>query len=129
MLARGLMVAGLLAASIAALAQVPYVFSYNPGPSRGTKWVAKASDGDAEGAASVVSSSPRPVWARVCYTIGPSDSTVSVYAQTRNEEARVRDRLGRVQTCSVPASGSAIRTASRSAAITASRRPRPSIDP
>ena len=39
-------------------------------------------------AMSVVASSPRPVWARVCYTIGPSDSTVSVYAQTRNEEPR-----------------------------------------
>ncbi|MBB3282094.1 MULTISPECIES: hypothetical protein [unclassified Roseateles] len=88
MMAKGLMAAGLLAASIAAVAQVPYVFSYNPGPTRGTKWMAKASDGNAEGSASVVASSPRPVWARVCYTIGPSDSTVSVYAQTRNEEPR-----------------------------------------
>ena len=45
MMAKGLMAAGLLAASIAAMAQVPYVFSYNPGPTRGTKWMAKASDG------------------------------------------------------------------------------------
>lgn len=88
MMARGLMAAGLLAASIAAIAQVPYVFTYNPGPTRGTKWVAKASDGDTEGSAPVISASPRPVWARVCYTIGPSDSTVSLYAQTRNEEPR-----------------------------------------
>jgi len=87
-MAKGLVAAGLLAASIATLAQVPYVFSYNPGPTRGTKWMARASDGNSEGAASVVSSAPRPVWARVCYTIGPSDSTVSVYAQTRSEEPR-----------------------------------------
>ncbi|MBO9688606.1 hypothetical protein [Roseateles chitosanitabidus] len=82
------MAAGLLAASIAAIAQVPYVFTYNPGPTRGTKWVAKASDGDTEGSAPVISSAPRAVWARVCYTIGPSDSTVSLYAQTRNEDPR-----------------------------------------
>lgn len=88
MMARGLMAAGLLAASIAAIAQVPYVFTYNPGPTRGTKWVAKASDGDTEGSASVISAAPRAVWARVCYTIGPSDSTVSLYAQTRNEDPR-----------------------------------------
>ena len=87
MMAKGLMATGLLTV-LAAAAQVPYVFSYNPGPTRGTKWMARASDGQSEGAASVVSSSPRPVWARVCYTIGPSDSTVSIYAQTRNEAPR-----------------------------------------
>lgn len=88
MVAKGLMAAGMLVASIATLAQVPYVFSYNPGPNHGTKWMARSSDGSSEASASVVSASPRPVWARVCYTIGPSDSTVSIYAQTRNEEPR-----------------------------------------
>ncbi len=72
-------------ASAGALAQV--VFSYNPGPTRGTKWMARASDGHSESAVSVLTDAPRPVWARVCYTIGPSDSTVSVYSQTHNKDA------------------------------------------
>lgn len=71
--------------SAAVLAQVPYVFSYNPGPSRGTKWMAKSSDGQTESSVSVMMGAPRAVWARVCYSVGPSDSTVTVYAQTRNE--------------------------------------------
>lgn len=70
------------------MAQVPYVFSYNPGPSHGTKWVAKSSDGNVESSAAVLSGAPRAVWARVCYSIGPSDSEVTLYAQTRNEAPR-----------------------------------------
>lgn len=80
-----LMAAALVAASMAAAAQVPYVFSYNPGPTRGTKWMAKASDGELEASAGVVNAAPRAVWARVCYTIGPSDSTITLYAQTRRD--------------------------------------------
>ncbi|MET0210198.1 MAG: hypothetical protein ABW220_14235 [Burkholderiaceae bacterium] len=83
-----LLAAGMMLASAAVLAQVPYVFTYNPGPTRGTKWMAKLSDGQTETSASVLSGAPRPVWARVCYTIGPSDSSVTVYAQTRNGEVR-----------------------------------------
>lgn len=71
---------------VAVVAQVPYVFSYNPGPTRGTKWMAKASDGQVESSTAVLMSAPRPVWARVCYSIGPSDSAVTVYAQTGREE-------------------------------------------
>ncbi|MFT7775609.1 hypothetical protein [Roseateles sp.] len=71
--------------SVAVLAQVPYVFSYNPGPNRGTKWMAKASDGQTESSVAVLMSAPRAVWARVCYSIGPSESSVTVYTQTRNE--------------------------------------------
>lgn len=83
------LIAGLAGAlSAAALAQVPYVFSYNPGPTHGTKWMAKASDGDTESSVSVLMGAPRAVWARVCYSIGPSDSSVTVYAQTRNEAVR-----------------------------------------
>lgn len=70
--------------SAAVLAQVPYVFSYNPGPTRGTKWMAKSSDGQTESSVSVLMGAPRAVWARVCYSIGPSESTVTVYAETRN---------------------------------------------
>lgn len=88
MRSKRLMAAALVAASMAATAQVPYVFSYNPGPTRGTKWVVKASEGEVETSAAVVNAAPRPVWARVCYTIGPSDSTVTLYAQTRKEEPR-----------------------------------------
>lgn len=78
----------LTAVSCGVLAQVPYVFSYNPGPHRGTKWVVKASDGITESAASVLTDAPRAVWARVCYTIGPSDSTVTLYTQTGNKEPK-----------------------------------------
>jgi hypothetical protein len=85
---RGWMATVLTVVSCGVLAQVPYVFTYNPGPSRGTKWVVKASDGITESAASVLSEAPRPVWARVCYTIGPSDSTVTLYAQTGNKEPK-----------------------------------------
>lgn len=73
--------------SAAVLAQAPYYFNYNPGPTRGTKWMAKASDGEVESSVSVLMGAPRAVWARVCYTIGPSDSSVTVYAQTRNGES------------------------------------------
>ncbi len=66
------------------VAQVPYVFTYNPGPDRGTKWMAKASASGTEGSAAVLMNAPRAVWARVCYTIGPSDSDVSVYTSTGN---------------------------------------------
>jgi hypothetical protein len=72
--------------STAVLAQVPYVFSYNPGPNRGTKWRAPASDGQAEAPMTVLMNAPRPVWARVCYSIGPSDTSINVYAQTGNAE-------------------------------------------
>jgi len=65
-------------------AQVPYVFTYNPGPNKGTKWMARASDGGAESSAAVLMDAPRPVWARVCFTTGPSDSTITLYAQTRD---------------------------------------------
>jgi hypothetical protein len=71
--------------SATVLAQVPYLFSYNPGPTRGTKWMAKSSDGQTESSVSVLMGAPRAVWARVCYSVGPSDSTVTVYTQTRNE--------------------------------------------
>lgn len=81
----------LAAVSVQTLAQTAYVFTYNPGPRQGTKWMAKASDGNTEAATSVVLSAPRPVWARVCYTIGPSDSSVAVYAQTRNQPAHSSD--------------------------------------
>ena len=81
--------AGLL--SMVGVAQVPYVFSYNPGPTHGTKWMAKPSDGESETSAPVLMSAPRAVWARVCYTIGPSDSSVTLYAQTRNEPASVSE--------------------------------------
>lgn len=91
MKARWPIAAVLLTACAAVVAQVPYVFSYNPGPTRGTKWMTKASDGQTESSAAVVNSAPRPVWARICYTIGPSDSVVTVYAQTRNEEARASE--------------------------------------
>jgi len=80
--------AGMVAASVVVLAQVPYVFPYNPGPTHGTKWMATPSGGDTESSLAVVSSAPRPVWARVCYSIGPSDSTVTMHAQTRNENVR-----------------------------------------
>lgn len=62
------------------VAQVPYFFNYNPGPTKGTKWMAKAAAEGTEGAAAVVMNAPRPLWARVCYSIGPSDSDVTVYA-------------------------------------------------
>jgi hypothetical protein len=65
-------------------AQVPYVFTYNPGPNKGTKWMARASDGSAEASAAVLMDAPRAVWARICYTTGPSDSTVVLYSQTRD---------------------------------------------
>lgn len=78
----------LSATSLWVLAQVPYVFSYNPGPTRGTKWMAKASDGQTESSAAVLTAAPRPVWARICYTIGPSDSSVTIYSQTRNDDVR-----------------------------------------
>lgn len=81
-----LMGAALALVSASVLAQVPYVFTYNPGPSRGTKWMAQSSEGDTETAASVLNNAPRPVWARVCYTIGPSDSTVTVYSQTGKKD-------------------------------------------
>jgi hypothetical protein len=74
--------------SVAVLAQVPYVFSYNPGPTRGTKWMAKPSDGQVESSVSVLMGAPRAVWARVCYSIGPSDSSVTIYSQTRNDPVR-----------------------------------------
>ena len=86
-----LLVAAGVLASAAAAAQTPYVFTYNPGPTRGTKWMAKASDGQTESSASVVMSAPRPVWARVCYFIGPSESSVTVYTQTRSEAVRSSD--------------------------------------
>lgn len=89
MKSKWLIAAALLAASTGVLAQV--LFSYNPGPSRGTKWMAKASDGQNETAAPVITTAPRPVWARICYTIGPSDSSVTLYAQTRNEEAQTSE--------------------------------------
>ena len=72
--------------SAAVLAQGPYYFNYNPGPTRGTKWMAKPSNGQVESSVSVLMGAPRAVWARVCYSIGPSDSSVTVYAQTRNAE-------------------------------------------
>ena len=37
----------MVVASMTARAQVPYVFPYNPGPTRGTKWMMKSSGGDA----------------------------------------------------------------------------------
>jgi hypothetical protein len=67
--------------SLLATAQVPYLLSYNPGPARGTPWTAAAATGDEASSASVVLDSPRPVWARVCYTVGPSDSAVALYAE------------------------------------------------
>ncbi|UXH76922.1 hypothetical protein [Roseateles amylovorans] len=83
LLASGLWMAA-MSVSMHAVAQVPYVFTYNPGPSYGTKWMAKVSDGAVESSASVLNGAPRPVWARICYSIGPSDSTVTVYAQSGN---------------------------------------------
>lgn len=80
-----------LGLGLGALAQVPFVFGYNPGPSKGTKWVARASDGQTEAAASVLMDAPRPVWARICYTIGPSDTTINVYTQTRQAEVRATE--------------------------------------
>lgn len=74
--------------SVAVVAQVPYMFTYNPGPSRGSKWMAKASDGQVESSVAVLMSAPRAVWARVCYSVGPSESTVTVYTQTRNDAVR-----------------------------------------
>lgn len=85
-------IAGLMGMlSAAVVAQVPYVFSYNPGPTHGTKWMAKSSDGDTESSVSVLMGAPRAVWARVCYSIGPSESSVTVYAQTRNEAVRASE--------------------------------------
>jgi hypothetical protein len=83
----------LLLAIVAATgaAQVPYVFTYNPGPNKGTKWMARASDGGVEAAAAVLMDAPRPVWARVCYGTGPSDSTVTLYAQTRDAAPSVTE--------------------------------------
>lgn len=70
------------------LAQSPYFFNYNPGPARGTKWMAKASDGETESSVSIVMSAPRALWTRVCYTVGPSDSSITLYAQTGTEPVR-----------------------------------------
>jgi hypothetical protein len=83
-----LMGAAMVAASVAVPAQVPYAFPYNPGPTYGTKWMANSSVGDTESTLALVSSAPRPVWARICYSIGPSESTVTIHAQTRNEHVR-----------------------------------------
>jgi hypothetical protein len=88
---RVLTLAALGCLSCVAWAQVPYVFGYNPGPSQGTKWMAKASDGAVESSAAVLMEAPRPVWSRVCYSIGPSDSTVTVYAQNRQGDVRATD--------------------------------------
>lgn len=88
MSSRWLAAAGLLVTSMATMAQVPYLFGYNPGPTKGTQWMAQSSDGQDESSAGVVTSAPHPVWARICYSIGPSDSSVSVYSQTHKDEVR-----------------------------------------
>jgi hypothetical protein len=90
-MSKRLLILGLVGLSAAVLAQVPYVFTYNPGPNRGTKWMAPASNGQVEAATTVLGNAPRPVWARVCYSIGPSDSTVSVYTQTGKAEPQSTD--------------------------------------
>jgi hypothetical protein len=64
-----------------AAAQVPYVWTYNPGPNHGSKWMTRAAEGDTQASGSILTDAPRPVWARVCYSIGPSDSTVTVYSE------------------------------------------------
>ena len=75
----GLMALGL--AATAALAQAPYVWTLNPGPGSGTKWMVKPSNGVEESSTAVVMDAPKPVWVRVCYSVGPSESVVTVYSQ------------------------------------------------
>jgi hypothetical protein len=84
---RSLLIPALLLAAGPLAAQV--LFTYNPGPTRGSKWMAQASDGQTEASAAVLMNAPKPVWARLCYTIGPSDSTITLYAQnSKGSEAQ-----------------------------------------
>lgn len=80
-----LLLTALCLASTPVLAQ--WMFNYNPGPTRGSKWMAQASDGVTEASVAVLMNAPKPVWARLCYSIGPSDSSVTVYAQDGKGEA------------------------------------------